>query len=190
MLEKVADFFGIAALYLAAVVLLWVLLIVSGYALTRWCVKYSIAWSSVVKWITGAMLIVFVSTVTLSLLPPHLAVPITKVIIPSLVCAAALHALLLSTDRYMRHKYGEGIMPTRLVVAIILVYTMMILGSVGLIKLDYLPVMKLFAITIGYLTRISIIGLLVLEIWSGRCKEQKDDDNSSISSSGYSGGRW
>ena len=189
MLEKVTEFLGVAAMNLGAILFLWVLLVVSGYAVARWCIKQTVSWKRVVCWISAVMGVVFGSVALLYILPPTLTAPISKVLIPNLICAAALHALLLAVDRYMRHRYGEGIIPTRLVVAIIIIYVSAILWSLALLKLNYISLMNLSDITTGYLTRTAIIGLLVLEIVGGRCKDSQEDDTS-VSTSGNYGRRW
>jgi hypothetical protein len=188
MFEKVTDFLGVAAMNLGAVAVLWVLLTVSGYAIARWCIKQEISWQRVVRWISVAMAIVFGSVALLYILPPALTAPMTKVLVPNLICAAALHALLLAIDRYMRHRYGDGIIQTRLVVAIIVIYVVAILGSIALMKLNYLTIMQLSDIATGYLTRTAIMGLLALEILGGRCKDTQEDGSSS--NSNYGSRRW
>lgn len=163
-----------AAIHLSAVALLWVLLSIAGYAIARWCIKREIRWQKVVRWITAAMVLVFCSVLALYLIPERFTSSLTDVLVPNVVCAAALHALLLAVDRYMRHRFSEGIIPTRLVVAIILIYGLIGAASVTLIKLSFVPLIQVVDITIGYLTRIAVLGLLFVEILAGRCKDQKE----------------
>lgn len=182
MIDKVIQFMGAAAVNLGAIALLWVLLVVSGYVIARWCIRQEVSWQRVVRWISLAMAIVFGAVAFLYALPVKITAPLTEVLVPNLVCAAALHALMLAVDRYMLHRYGEGIIPTRLVLAIIIIYVVAILGSVALIKINYLPLMHLSEIATGYLTRTAIVGLLVLEILGGRCKDTENEKASSFSS--------
>ncbi len=184
MFERIADFFGVAAMHLGAVAVLWLLLTISGFAIARWCIKQEISWQRVVRWISVGMAVVFGSVALLYILPAHMTAPLTQVLVPNLVCAAALHALLLAIDRYMLHRYGDGIIPTRLVVALVTVYTVALLWSLAVIKLNYLPVMELSSIAVGYLTRTAIMGLLALEILGGRCKDTQ------IESASYGARRW
>ena len=188
MLEKVTQFMGAAALHLGAIALLWVLLIVSGYTIARWCIKQEISWQRVVRWISVAMGAVFIVVALLYALPLTITAPITQVLVPNLVCAAALHALLLAVDRYMLHRYGDGIIATRLVLGIIIIYIIAVLGSIALIKFNSLTVMHLSQIVTGYLTRTAIIGLLILEILGGRCKDSQN--SKATSGSSYNARKW
>src|SRR3989338_8720882 len=99
MLEKVSHFFGPAVIHLGAVGVLWMVLVFAGYAIARLCIKQEVAWQKVVTWISTAMIIVFCGIVLLYLLPKSFTIPFASVVIPNLVCAVALHALLLSVDR-------------------------------------------------------------------------------------------
>ena len=177
MLVKLQGLMSDAMLNLGALVVVWVLLVVASYGITRWCLKKDIAWEKIIQWITIGIGIVFGAIAVLDFVPVRISAPLTKVIIPYLICAAALHSFLLAVDRYMRHKYSEGIIQTRLVVAVITVYVVSILLSLLVLKLNYLSVMTLSDIGVGYLTRIAIIGLLALEILGGRCKDNQDVDN-------------
>lgn len=185
MFERLSNFFELAALHLGAVAVLWVLLVLSGFVIAKWCIKQEISWQRVVRWISVAMALVFGAVAVLYLLPPEWTSPLTKVFVPNMIAAAALHALLLAIDRYMRHRHGEGIIQTRLVVAIIGVYTIAVLFSLVIIKLNYLTLMELSSIATGYLTRTAIVGLLAMEILGGRCKDSQTE-----SSSTYTSSRW
>lgn len=177
MLVKFQSFVSGAMLHVGALVALWVLLVVASYGMAHWCFKKDIAWKKIIQWISVGMGIVLGAILALDFLPVRISAPLTKVIIPYLICAAALHSFLLAVDRYMRHKHSEGIIQTRLVVAVITVYVVSILLSLLVLKLNYLSVMTLSDIGVGYLTRIAIIGLLVLEILGGRCKDNQDFDD-------------
>jgi hypothetical protein len=176
MFEQVKDVMEQSALHLGAIAFLWLFLVVAGFVITRWCIKQEISWQGVIRWISIIMSIVFALVVLMYLLPQRFSVPITKVLVPNLICAIVLHALLLSVDRYMRHRYSEGIIQTRLVLAIITIYICSISASVGLIKIHYLTLMRFSDILIGYLTRIALLGLLILEVLAGRCKDRSTQE--------------
>lgn len=187
MIDKLKLVIEQSAIYLGAVALLWFFLSIAGFAITRWCIKQEISWHRVIKWISMGMVTIFCSVVVIDFLPQTIGLAITQVVVPNIMCAAALHALLLSVDRYMRHKYEQGIIQTRLVVAIMLIYIAAGLFSVAVIKLQYLFVMRLSDIAVGYLTRTALIALLILEILAGRCKEE--EKNEIVASDDYTG-RW
>lgn len=171
MLVKIQGFMSEAMLHFGALVVLWVLLVAASYGVSHWCVKSELGWRKIIKWITVGMGIVCGGMIVLHFLPVSLGIPLTKVVIPYVVCAAALHGFLLAVDRYIRHKYADGMIQTRLVVAVITVYVVAISLALLVLKIPYASVMTLSDICIGYLTRIAIFGLLVLEILGGRCKE-------------------
>lgn len=176
-----------SAIYLGAVALLWFFLVIAGITIAKWCIKEELSWQRVVEWISAGMALFFFSVLIIDFLPQSIGLALTQVIIPNIMCAAALHALLLSVDRYMRHKYGQGIIQTRLVVVIMLIYIITGLFSVGIIKLQYPFFMRLSDIAVGYLTRTALVVLLILEILAGRCKEE--EKNEVIASDDYTG-RW
>lgn len=172
MFQQIKGVMEQSALHLGAIVFLWAFLVIAGFVITKWCMKKEISWRRVIRWISIIMSTVFALVVLMYLVPQRFSLPITKVLVPNLICAVVLHALLLSVDRYMRHRYSEGIIQTRLVLALITIYIFSILVSVGLIKIHYLPLMRFSDILIGYLTRIAVLGLLILEILAGRCKDR------------------
>lgn len=179
MIEKVSLFAGAAATRLGAIAVLWVVVIVAAYAMARWCIRQHIAWQKVVQWVSLAMGTVFIGTALLYIFPQEITVPVTRIFVPFLICAVALHSLLLSIDRYMRHKHSEGIIPTRLVVAIFIIYLLALLFALALAKVATLAALiNVSSIAVSYLTRIALVSLLVLEIFGGRCKDQSENDSS------------
>lgn len=177
MMEKVSIFAGTAATRLGAIAVLWFVVVVAAYAMARWCIRQHVPWQKVVQWVSLAMGTVFISTAVLYFFPKEIIVPVTKIFVPYLICAAALHALLLGIDRYMRHKHGEGIIPTRLVVATFIVYLLALLFALALAKVTRLAALiNVSDIAVNYLTRIAILSLLALEVVGGRCKDQSEDD--------------
>lgn len=190
MIQKFTALAEAAAVNLGAIALLWALFIATGYVMARWCFEQPIAWQKIIKWVSIAMGIVFICTVLMYILPEYATIPLTKVFVPYLICAIALHSFLLAVDRYMRHRHGEGIIQTRLVVAIITIYVVAILASLGMLKLHVASLIELSDIAVGYLTRTSIVALLVLEVIGGRCKEKSEGaDSATTSTSSYSS-RW
>jgi len=189
MIKKLGVFAQALTTQFIALGIIWAFLVGVSYVMLRWCFKQDIPWTKAVHWITGAMIVVLVGMGALYVLPLSITAPISQVIIPRLVCAMALHSMLLAIDRYMIHRYGEGIIPTRLVLSIILVYTVSILGAIALIKIQNKFLIDVAEIVVDYLTKGAIAGLLFLEIFGGRCKEKSSDDASNGSSNSYSG-RW
>lgn len=178
MVGKLGAFFQALATHLIALAVVWVLLVGVSYVMLRWCFQRQIPWVRAAHWITGAMGVVLGGMGVLYALPLSLTLPISTVIIPHGICAMALHSLLLAVDRYMRHRFGEGIIQTRLVLFIITIYAVTILGAIVLIKVNNSFLSTISSLVFDYLTRGAIMGLLVLEIWGGRCKEPSDESTS------------
>jgi len=185
MVKNLGEIAQALAAQLIALGVVWTLLVVTSWIMFKWCFKREISWTRAAHWITGVMGVVLVGMGIQYALPQTLTAPIAQVVIPHIVCAMALHGLLLAVDRYMRHRDGEGIISTRLVLSILLIYVFSILGAVGLIKIHTIFLTDVAEIVVDYLTTGAIVGLLVLEILGGRCKDQTQNLNEN-SSNNYS----
>jgi hypothetical protein len=180
MVANLGAFAQAAATHLIALSILWGVLVASSYVMVHWCLKKNMEWVRAAQYISVAMGLVFLCVVALYLLPEAWTVPLTKVIVPRLVCAAVLHSLILAVDRYMRHRYADGIIPTRLVVSIIGIYAISLLGSFLLLKINNLLLIEISDIATDYLTKGAIVGLLFLEVIGGRCKDQPDEGSGEV----------
>lgn len=183
MVKNVGAFAQALATQLIALGMVWMLLVAVSWMLLRFCFNKEVSWASTARWISGSMVFMAVAMGSLYILPESLTDPINKVLVPCSICAIAIHSLLLVFDRYVRHKYGQGFVQTRLILLIVLVYVLAIVTAIGLIKIHNSFLIDVFYMTVDYLTKGAIVALLLLEVLSGRCKDQpQNSDRDSLNS--------
>lgn len=183
------EFLMVLSEYAVSLISIWVVVMAGGYGLIRWGFSEQISLQKAVKWVTVFIGSFGVLLIILCLLPIHFHEILTNLILPRLMCAASLHLFLLSLDRFIRHRRGgQGMMPTRLVVAIILVYVVSLIGALIVLKTSSEFLLRIAQLNSTYLMRGSLLSTLFLEIYGGRCKAHKDSekecplDNSSSNS--------
>ena len=183
------EFLMVLSEYAVSLISIWAVAIAGGYGLIRWGFSQEISLQKAAKWVTAVTGSFGLLLILLCLLPAHFHEILTNLILPRLMCAASLHLFLLSLDRFIRHRRGgQGMMPTRLVVAIILVYVVSLIGALIVLKTSNEFLLGIAQLNSMYLMRGSLLSTLFLEIYGGRCKAHKDSekecplDNSSSNS--------
>ena len=162
------------AYHISVVGVVCILLVFSGYLVVR-------AWTGRAPSITK--LSVLFGGCFLVGIVPRLAFPTTwcfilgNILWPMAVFSILLHGIIVATDRYMLYKYGSGIVVARRFLSIILVYAVLSIVSFLLARFASQGVVEYVNHLVGYSTQCGLVLLVLLVIWTGRCKEQDVQDD-------------
>jgi hypothetical protein len=178
VVEKIIHFFGHMALHVSALFLVCLFLVVIIYAITRLCAQQPVIFH--LTWITVTMAGLCAVVALFNLLPIQFQFIVARIIIPQLLCAILLHTVILALNRFMNQCIGHGMIPTRIVLLITIIYIFFMTLSLVLIYCQHAFMTQLFNLVTNYLTKIGLVALLVFEVLAGRCKR------STLGQSGYS----
>lgn len=156
---------------------IWSVAVIGSYGLISWGFNVSISFEKIIKWLSIIIGVFGLSLIGLSFFPENWQIIFTNLIVPRLICAFSLHLFLLSLDRFIKHRRsGKGMIPTRLVVAIIMVYIISTLEVLAVLGMSNEFALKIAAFNSIYIMRGSLLGSLFLEIYGGRCREHNQSD--------------
>ncbi len=174
------NFFSITEMieHVLSLAYIWAICLIGSYSIIRWGFDETISFHKALRWVSGVIGTLVVLVGILYLLPLSWRIFIKDLFIPRLLCASALHLFLLSLDRFIRHRKGtQGMKPTRLVVAIFLVY---LFSMTGVLLITYGGLSEFLCtislLTSSYLVSGALLATLFLEIYGGRCKNHKNHE--------------
>ncbi|NBQ17706.1 hypothetical protein EBU24_05305 [bacterium] len=163
--------------YAVSLISIWAVTVASGYGLIRWGFSEQISLQKAGKWVTAIIGSFGLLLMLLCLLPTVFHELLTDLLLPRLMCAASLHLFLLSLDRFIRHRHGgQGMIATRLVVAIIMVYVVLLIGALIVLKTSSEFLLRIAQLNSTYLMRGALLSTLFLEIYGGRCKAHNSQE--------------
>ena len=165
--------------YIVSFFYMWGITIVGSYGLIHWGFNQNISFKKVIKWISMIIGAFGLLLIGLYFVPHAWQEILTNVIIVHLMCAVSLHLFLLSLDRFLKHRYnGQGMIATRLVVAIIMMYIISTITILVVLHLSSQFLLRIIAFNNTYIMRSALLSTLFLEIYGGRCKEHNQSGTS------------
>lgn len=168
--------------YIVSLCCIWSVAVIGSYGLIRWGFTIPISLKKTVKWLSIIIGAFGLFLIGLCIVPYHWESVLTNLIVPRLICAVSLHLFLLSLDRFIRHRHGgQGMIPTRLVVAIIMVYVVSVVAILAVLSTSSEFILRIAAFNSTYIMRGALLSTLFLEIYGGRCKEHKNSADQSCS---------
>jgi hypothetical protein len=181
IIQKMINFLEQIALYASSLFLVWIFLVAISYGVIRWCIKQEMSIVRIVSWISGGVLALFFAFIIFHLFAYTLQIMLTTIVIKNTMCAFVLHLWFLAIDRFLKYRYGNGMIQTRLVTLIIAIYCFFLVLSLVLLHNQSTFLLKLFTLTVEYLTQIGLVTVLIFEIVTGRSSHimQQELDNNS-----------
>lgn len=151
-----------------AALLAWGFLAGASYVCTVWCFSYPMVWRHVVRSAGIVIAVMGISVGLFYLFSSWWADITTTIIIPSLVCIFALHALLLMLKEFLAQRVPLYVHTIRFYTTLALLYAFFLGGAAFVIYLKSSYLNQCFSLALSYFIYAAIVGIFGLSLCNHR----------------------